>query len=192
MEGHCGYIYEHLAPSEGAVSDEVVDGGGSKDIRTEVKHVTADGLEIREKKPRRACLSVTENAVRMREMRKGSEYRSRENERRKERRKNKNCAKYRACLYYRPTLMNWKKTVELLQKRIEFTKMWNWFKSLLLFTKNLRSSTRRTMHNAFCTEVRTVILDQLGPPKISKILALLLLHCNSSISHFHNLSTLTT
>ena len=69
MEGHCGYIYEHLVPCEGAISVEVVDGSGSKDIRTVEKHVTADGLEIREKKPRRAGLSMTKNAVRMREMR---------------------------------------------------------------------------------------------------------------------------
>ena len=156
-------------------------------------------MDIREKKPRRAGLSMAKNMVRMREMRKDPEYRPRQNERRKESRKiehqkkkEKKPAKYRTCLFYHPVLIKWKKTVELLQKRIEFTKMWNWFNSLLLFTKNLRNTTRRTMHNAFCTEDRTVILDKLDPPKISKILALLLLHCNSSISYFHNLSTLRT
>ena len=63
MEDNCGYVYEHLVPAEGAVAVEVVDGGVSKDIRTVVKHVTEDGKQIREKKPRRAGLSMTKNAA---------------------------------------------------------------------------------------------------------------------------------
>ena len=157
MEGHCGYIYENFVPSEGAVSVEIVDGGGSKDIRAVAKHVTADGLETREKKPHRAGLSMTKNVRTLNiDFAKTNVEKKGERSNTK-RRKNKNCTKYRSCLYYRPTLRKWKKTVELLQKRIEFTKMWNWFKSLLLFTKNLRITTKRTMHNAFCTEDRTVI-----------------------------------
>ena len=36
------------------------------------------------------------------------------------------------------------------------------------------------MHTSFCIEDQTLILDKLSPPKISKILALLLVHCNTS------------
>ena len=72
-----------MIPGEGAVAVEVVDGGVSKDIRTVVKHVTADGKEIRGKKLRRTGLSMNENVARMREMRKGPEYRHRENQLRK-------------------------------------------------------------------------------------------------------------
>ena len=121
-----------------------MDGGGSKDIRTLVNHVTAYGLKIREKKPLRAGMSMTKNAVLMREMRKDPEYRRPENERRKERRKVEYEKEKEQKLREIPVLSilssyanEVEKTVELLRKCIKFTKMWNWFKSLLLLTKNL-------------------------------------------------------
>ena len=51
------------------------------------------------------------------------------------------------------------------------------------------------MQNAFCSEDQRVNLDKLGPPEVSKILALLQLHSNTSHLPFsqpvrpHNLTS---
>ena len=128
IEDNCGYVYEHLVPSEGAVSVEVVHGGVSKDIRTVVKHITGDGKVTREKEPHRSGLSMTNRAVCMREMRKDLGHRRRKRERRKERRKFEYKREKEQKLRKIPgrSILSsyvWRKTSELLQKCIKFAKM---------------------------------------------------------------------
>lgn len=87
MRGNCGYYYEHLVPSEGAVDVEFVDNGVLKDVWMDVNRVTGDGKEIRENETVSCRLSMTKNSVRLREIRKDPEYRRREKKCRKEREK---------------------------------------------------------------------------------------------------------
>jgi len=77
------YVHEELLSEDRTVAVCVLEDGRGVAKSQVVKHVLANGHELKEVKAKKED-SNSKNAIRMREMSKDSEYRRRENERRRE------------------------------------------------------------------------------------------------------------